>query len=269
MVGLKPGFAELPTDGVVPLSGTLDHVGPLAQSVSDAAHLFHALTGVTRRMPDETGPDGLRLAMPGGYFCDLLDREVRAQFEEALRALRAAGVIVEEVNVPHASEIAPVYLHIVLVEAAAYHAATLEAMPDRYTPPVRLRLEMGRYVLAEDYARALAGRDLLRHEVDAALEGRDALVLPTLPIPAPVLGASVVEIDGRTEPVRNVMLRLTQIFNLTGHPAISVPCGRTSAGLPCGLQLAGARGRTDALLGVARSCELVLDQPARRVAESR
>jgi aspartyl-tRNA(Asn)/glutamyl-tRNA(Gln) amidotransferase subunit A len=117
---------------------------------------------------------------------------------------------------------------------------------------------MGRYVLAEDYARAQKGRDVLRREVDVALQGYDALVLPTLPIAAPLLGAGSVDVDGRTEPVRNVMLRLTQLFNVTGHPAISVPCGRTAAGLSCGLQLVGERGGTDALLGVALSCEPLL-----------
>ncbi len=95
------------------------------------------------------------------------------------------------------------------------------------------------------------GREVLRREVDAALSGYDALLLPTVPIPAPPIGASTVEINGSKEPVRNVMLRLTQLFNLTGHPAISLPCGKTSAGLPCGLQLVGTRRQTDPLLHVA------------------
>ena len=131
----------------------------------------------------------------------------------------------------------------------------LDATPERYTPPVRLRLEMARYVLAEDYVRARAGRDALRREVDHALVGYDALVLPTVPIPAPLLGAAGVEIDGRTEPVRNVMLRLTQLFNITGHPAITLPCGVTPDGLPVGLQVAGPAGRTSELLTIAREVE--------------
>jgi aspartyl-tRNA(Asn)/glutamyl-tRNA(Gln) amidotransferase subunit A len=101
----------------------------------------------------------------------------------------------------------------------------------------------------------MEGRKLLRREVDAALEGVDALLLPTLPIPAPPLGASTVQVGASTEPVRNVMLRLTQLFNITGHPAISVPLGRTSAGLPCAAQLVGCRGDTDGLIRVALSCE--------------
>jgi aspartyl-tRNA(Asn)/glutamyl-tRNA(Gln) amidotransferase subunit A len=110
---------------------------------------------------------------------------------------------------------------------------------------------MGRYILAEDYVRALSGRDVLRLEVSAALQGRDALFLPALPIPAPRLGSATVKIGASEESVRNVMLRLTQLFDITGHPAISVPSGTTRAGLPCGLQLVGCRNQTDALLRVA------------------
>ena len=179
---------------------------------------------------------------------------MRAQFEGALARLQSAGALVHDVEIPHASSIAPVYLHIVLADAAAYHARTLEQIPERYTPPVRLRLEMGRYVLAEDYVRALKGRDRLTREVETALAAHDALVLPALPIPAPPLGAETAQVGATSEPVRNLMLRLTQLFDLTGHPAISLPCG-TTAGLPCGLQLAGVRDETEALLAVALACE--------------
>ncbi len=198
---------------------------------------------------------GLRLAVPRTYFCDVLDDEVRARFDEAIDRLRSAGAHVDEVEIRHAADIAKIYLHLVLGDAAAYHATTLDTMPEKYTPAVRVRLEMGRYVLAEDYVRALAGREVLRREVDAALALHDALVLPTLAIPAPAIGADSVQIGARSEPVRNVMLRLTQLFNVTGHPAISLPDGYTSGGLPCALQLVGYRMQTDALLKVALACE--------------
>ena len=131
----------------------------------------------------------------------------------------------------------------------------LQAAGGQYTPPVRLRLEMARYVLAEDYVRALALRDQLREEVDRALEGCDALVLPTLPIPAPHIGESTVQVGTAQEPVRSVMLRLTQLFNLTGHPAITIPCGAARNGLPCGFQIVGRRGATETLLQAALSLE--------------
>jgi aspartyl-tRNA(Asn)/glutamyl-tRNA(Gln) amidotransferase subunit A len=223
IVGLKPTLGEVSTDGVVPLSATMDHVGPLARTVTDASLVYHALLGdpaVTAPAPMPTS--GLRLAVPRPYFCDLLDDEVRARFEETIARLRAAGVHIHDIEIHHANTIAPTYLHIVLSDAAAYHAEALESMPERYTAPVRLRLELGRYILAEDYVRALASRDLLRREVDAALAQHDALLLPTLPIPPPLVGASTVQIGASSEPVRNVMLRLTQPFNLTGHPAISL-----------------------------------------------
>jgi aspartyl-tRNA(Asn)/glutamyl-tRNA(Gln) amidotransferase subunit A len=266
IVGLKPSYGEVSTHGIVPLSRTFDHAGPLTQSVGDACLVYHALLGDAGATPPAPMPlTGLRLAVPRRYFCDLLDDEVRARFEEALDRLRAAGAHVDDIDIRHASDIAPIYLLIVLADAAAYHAATLDAMPERYTAPVRLRLEMGRYVLGEDYVRALAGRDVLRREVDAALAQHDALVLPTLPIPAPAIGAISMKVGATTEPVRNLMLRLTQLFNVTGHPAISLPAGATSSGLPCGLQLVGCRAQTDALLRVALACErYTISGPSRR-----
>jgi len=259
IVGLKPSLGEVSTDGVVPLSRTFDHVGPLTQSVTDACLVYHALLGDASAQPPAPMPiHGLRLAVPRKYFCDLLDEEVRARFEEALERLRTGGAHIDEIEIPHAADIAPVYLHIVLADAAAYHATALETMPEKYTAPVRIRLEMGRYVLGEDYVRALAGRARLTREVDAALAQHDALILPTLPIPAPAIGANTVQIGATAEPVRNLMLRLTQPFNVTGHPAISMPSGQNTDGLPCAVQLVGRRLQTDALLRVALACESLI-----------
>jgi aspartyl-tRNA(Asn)/glutamyl-tRNA(Gln) amidotransferase subunit A len=256
IVGLKPSLGEVSTDGVIPLSSSLDHVGPLARSVADAWTVFRVLTGDLAPQPlVQAVPTALRLAVPRPYFCDMLDDDVRSRFEEALDRLRAAGVRVDEIEIAHTETIATVYLHVVLKEATAYHAATLDAVPERYTAPVRQRLEMGRRLTTEDYVRALAGREQLRRDVDAALADCDALVLPTLPIPAPKIGAEQVQVGATKEPLRNVMLRLTQLFNLTGHPAISIPCGLTREGLPCGLQLVGARAETEKLVRTALACE--------------
>jgi aspartyl-tRNA(Asn)/glutamyl-tRNA(Gln) amidotransferase subunit A len=263
LVGLKPGFGEISTDGVVPLSRTLDHVGPLAPSVVDAWSVHQALSGAAVDGALQTATlGGARVAVARRYFCELLDPEVAGRFEAALTALAGAGAVTVDAEIPHASLIGPIYLHIVFAEAAAYHAATLEAMPDRYTTPVRLRLETARYVLAEDYVRALDGREVLAREVDRALEDVAVLALPSLPIPAPPIGATAVDVGSRREPVRNVMLRLTQLFNLTGHPAVSLPCGRTKDGLPVGLQLVGRRGGTKELMQLALAVEETLsDKP--------
>ena len=260
IVGLKPTIGEVSTEGVVPLSKTFDHVGPFARTVGDVRLLYRAMSA-SGRDSRSNGADlqrsagDLRLGIPRGYLTDLLDGDVRARFDEATAVLRSAGATITDVSIPHASMTPAVYVHIHSSEGATYHARTLDAVPDRYTPVVRSRLEVGRYVLAEDYQRAMDGRALLRREVDAVLEDCNALMLPTLPIAAPVRGAESVVVNGVPEPVRALMLRLTQLFNVTGNPAISIPCGVTPGGLPVGLQLVGHRNQTKRLLSVAHVVE--------------
>jgi aspartyl-tRNA(Asn)/glutamyl-tRNA(Gln) amidotransferase subunit A len=259
LVGLKPAIGEVSTAGIVPLSRTLDHVGPLCRSVEDAGIVYDVLRGTTpgseRRA---SGLEGLRLGVLRGYFTALLDQQVASAFERACARLRDAGVTLQDVDVPHAGDVAPIYVHIVLSEAAAYHAKTLDSHGDAYTSSVRHRLEMGRYILAEDYVRAVRGRDVLIKEVEDAMAGRDGLLLPSVPIPAHKIGVSSVRIGGADEPIRNVTLRLTQLFNVTGHPAITVPCGRTPEGLPIGAQLVGHLNGTSDLLHLASATESYL-----------
>ena len=261
LVGLKPRYRDVPTQGVVPLSASLDHVGPLCATVADAAAIFAVIADAPGGGdPAEAGAArGLRLGVPRRYFLDLLDDDVARAFDATCARLSAAGVVLEDVVIPHAGETPAAYLHIALTEAAAFHARTLETRPDDYTPTVRVRLEAGRYVLAEDYLRAQRCRHVLRTEVSAALEGRDGLLLPSLAVPATPLGAATVRVSGADEPVRNVTLRLTQLFNLTGHAAITVPCGATGGGLPIGAQLVGAS--TASALRIALSLEPHLRGP--------
>jgi aspartyl-tRNA(Asn)/glutamyl-tRNA(Gln) amidotransferase subunit A len=253
--GLKPTLGELSCDGVVPLSNTLDHVGPMARGIADLGVMFDVMRGGSGGEPGRAA-GRLSLGVPGPYFCELLEADVRRALENARAALLGAGHDVRDVEIEHARWTPDVYLHIVLPEAARYHAISLEQHARSYSPGVRLRLEMGSYVLAEDYLRALGLRDTLTSRVDRALDGLDALLLPALPMPAPLLGATSVQIGDRTEPVRGAMLRLTQLFNVTGHPSVAFPApGPWSDALPRGLQLVGERGRTDRLLEVAVAVE--------------
>jgi len=258
-VGLKPTWGEVSARGVVPLSESLDHVGPLARSVADAWLLYLVLRGDGSAahwpLPCRSAARGMRLGIPKPYFLETLDDDVRQRFAESLAWLRQAGAVTVDVVIPHSREIASVYSLVSLPEASAYHAITVADHPELYTPNVRLRVEMGRYLLGEDYVRAQHGRNVLRAEVDTALAGCDALALPTLPIPAPPIGALMMDVGASQQPVRNMMLRLTQLFNLTGHPAISLPMGTTASGLPCGFQLVGRRFETEPLLAVASACE--------------
>jgi aspartyl-tRNA(Asn)/glutamyl-tRNA(Gln) amidotransferase subunit A len=193
--------------------------------------------------------------VPRPYFFDQLDPGTRRAIDAAIGRVRDDGHAVEDVQIERAASTADVYLHICLPEASWYHAPTLATSSDKYSPGVRLRLEMGRYLLAEDFVRAMRLREALTQAVDRALQGRDALLLPALSIPAPPLGAATVEVDGAPAPVRATMLRLTQLFNITGHPAVAMPAGSGPEGLPRSLQLVGHRGRTDRLLAVAAAVE--------------
>ena len=258
IVGLKPGWGEISASGVVPLSRQLDHVGPLGACVTDAWIQYNAMLPAGRQttgVPAAASLKGLRLGVPAGYLFDQLDADVERVVMSTIDTLRRSGAIVTEVAIPHATDMAAIYLHLVLGDAAEYHARTLMSRPQDYTPNVRLRLEMARYVLAEDYVRALRGKAVIAHEVDRAMDGVDVLVLPSLAIPAPPIGAVTMPVKGGPEAVRTLMLRCTQPFNLSGHPAISIPCGHAHGGLPIGFQLAGHHGQTPALVQAALAVE--------------
>jgi aspartyl-tRNA(Asn)/glutamyl-tRNA(Gln) amidotransferase subunit A len=216
-----------------------------------------------RAMKDRAEPAGARadpprpfvFGVPEAYFCDRLHPGVRQALSRTRDVLARAGHEIRTVEIEDAARTADVYLHIVLPEASWIHSWMLDSYAGNYSPGVRLRLEMGRYIVAEDYVRALFLRRVLTGAVQRAMEGCDALLLPALAIPAPPLGAATVEVDGRSEPVRAVMLRLTQLFNITGHPAIAVPAGRTHDGWPVGVQLVGHLEKTGQLLALAASLE--------------
>jgi aspartyl-tRNA(Asn)/glutamyl-tRNA(Gln) amidotransferase subunit A len=256
-VGLKPTLGEISTNGVVPLSTTMDHLGPMTRSVADAAVIFDVLKG-RPATGTAAAREPLTFGIPRPYFFDVLERGVRDTLEAAREAIVSAGHTVRDVAIAHAPWTADVYLHIVLPEASRYHAAWLERHAAAYSPGVRLRLEMGRYILAEDYIRALDLREALRPAVDRALDGCDALLLPSLAIPAPPVGATAVDVDGTSAPVRAVMLRLTQLFNVTGHPAIALPGRPGRDGLPRGVQIVGRRHATERLLEIGAAVEAVV-----------
>ncbi len=259
VVGLKPGYGEVPTAGVVPLSPSLDHVGPLARTVADTALVWSVL--VARRFERLEPPPvrGLRLRQLAGYFAAPVDSAVRVAMDGALERLRVLGASIGIHSWPDAGTIPATYTNIVLPEGALWHEAYLATRAEQYSPAVRERFESGRTIPAVAYLAARQARARWRRAVDDALDGYDALLLPTLPVVAPRLGDPDVTIDADppvTVPVRQVLLRQTQLFDLTGHPAISLPL--RTPGLPVGLQLVGRLGDTDRLLNVAAACEQAL-----------
>jgi len=151
---------------------------------------------------------------------------------------------------------AAAYLPICLADAAALHAATLETQGADYSPGVRARLEAGRYVAAEDYARATQAQVVLRQAVDRALGRADVLLLPTSPVTAPTFGTATIRFGDAEEPIRTALLRLCQPFNLTRHPAITLPVPTAPGTLPVGLQLVASD--TERLLEIALAVEAAL-----------
>ena len=255
VVGLKPSFGEVPVAQVIPLSFTLDHVGPLARSVQDAAWVWAVLAG--QPLEPVVAPDlaSLRLGRLRGYFSHV-STDVRLPFDDTMADLRRHGVAIHDIDLDRCDAIALTYVNVALPEAAHWHARYLPGRAAEYSANVRARLELGASISAVDYLKARETRLELRRVVDEQLEACDALVLATLPIVAPPLGADEVPVDEHgleRLPVRSAMLRHTQLFNLTGHPAISLPL--PGPGLPVGLQLVGKRGHTSRLMAIAAAIE--------------
>ncbi len=258
VVGLKPTRGEIPLTGVIPLSTTLDHGGPLASSVQDAAWLWAVMADLPPAIVTPQPPATLRLRRLTAYFDAIVTPQVREPFEAALSALEAAGARIDPLELERTDDIGRAYVDLVLPEAAHWHARFLDRRRALYSPTVHARIASGRDIPAVAYVAARDVRRALRDVVDRALDGVDALVLPTLPIVAPPIGATDVTIKGTTEPIpiRSAMLRHTQLFNMTGHPAISLPVA--VEGLPVGLQLVGHWRQTSRLLAIAAGCEKIV-----------
>ncbi len=282
VVGLKPTFGRVSCFGVVALCPSLDHTGPLARTVSDAAILLAAIAGedardsTTLRQPplgkglgvrgkgrgkSRKPAAGIRLGWPKHYYFDRVDEEVRHALESAAKEYERLGAVVEEVALPHVSDPDVPRSLIALPEARAYHERMgwYPARAADYSEETRKRLEMGAEVKATEYVRGWEIKQKFLADYNAAFERMDAILAPAAPVAAPPIGAKTVTIGGQEEAVRSALLRLNRPQNLTGLPAISVPCGFTRAGLPIGMQLIAPAWEEIALLRIARLYEQATD----------
>ncbi|HSB80225.1 MAG TPA: amidase [Candidatus Methylomirabilis sp.] len=270
IVGLKPTYGRVSRAGVVPLAWSLDHIGPMTRTVTDAALLLQVLAGSDPADPSTAGvpvPDyrqamqgdlrGLHLGLPQDVFFERLDPEVRAAVLAAARALENLGVSVEEVRLPRMQHAGTAVFAIIAAEATAYHEPYLRTRAAEYGPDVRARLSTGQFILASQYLKAQRARQVIRAEVDVVLRRLDALLLPTTPIPAPRTDERAVTVDGLSDDPRAWLTRCTRPINLTGHPALSVPCGLTTGGLPIAFQLVGRQFDEATLLRVGAAYESV------------
>ncbi len=277
IVGLKPTYGRISCHGVLPLSWTLDHPGPMTRTVYGAAVMLAAMAGHDPCDPaaaDVPVPDyaaglrdgvvGLRIGVDPRWALSGIHQEVRAAFQEALAVLEDLGAEIVEVSVPWVEEGMDAALTILMAEATGIHEEFLRTRPDDYQPDVRARLEKGFAVRGIDYGRARRAGELLRRDFVLLFQKVDLLATPMCGIPAPKLGQREVIIDRETVPVMGPLTRYTRVFNLTGLPAISVPCGFSSEGLPIGLQLVGRAWDEAMVLRAACAYEAATEWTQRR-----
>ncbi len=267
VVGLKPTSGRVGRTGVLPLSWTLDHVGPITRSVADNALLLGALCGfdpdddasVRRSREDfardlSTGVRRLRVGVPDACY-EHLDPEVRQGAGEALRRWEELGVTLMPVEIPELDRIVSAQRTILSAEAYSVHRRRLTERPQVFRPAVRDRLTANATLPAWAYAESHRLRGEAIHALDEALAEVDVLATPTVPIPAPLLGRQEISSTGRPEVVQAALTRLTGVTNLTGHPSLTVPCDRRPGELPVGVQLIGRRWAESMLFRFGRALE--------------
>jgi aspartyl-tRNA(Asn)/glutamyl-tRNA(Gln) amidotransferase subunit A len=270
-VGIKPTYGRVSARGVIPLSWSLDHVGPLAATVSDAALVLQAIAGYdpldvgSADVPVADYVSGLgdravnlRVGIPRAHFYDDLDSEVQAAMEKAIAVIATLVAEVREVQIEVSSD-----RTVQAAESFAYHAEHVERTPELYQPETLRRIRTGENISAADYIqrrRELEGERRRAHEFFAEV---DLLVTPTMPIPAPAI-ADLKKDPSALRPAELMLLRNTRPFNVWGLPAISVPCGFTKSGLPIGMQIAGPHWREDLVLKLAHAFESATEWYQRR-----
>jgi aspartyl-tRNA(Asn)/glutamyl-tRNA(Gln) amidotransferase subunit A len=276
VVGLKPTYGRVSRAGALPLAWSLDHAGPLARSVADCALLLQAIAGADPRDPASSAepvPDfsagllsgvaGLRIGVPRDHFFDVVEPEVDRLVRAAIVALDRLGAHVVEVALPHARHSQTAGNVIMATEAAVWHADWLRDRPGDYGEDVLQRISGGQLVSGTEYLRCQQLRTLLQADFARAFEQVDVVLAPTVPLVAPPIGRTFEPGGPLNVPPRAIANRTTVPCNLTGMPAISVPCGFAND-LPVGLQIMGPAFSEPLVLRVAAAYEQAHDWRLRR-----
>jgi aspartyl-tRNA(Asn)/glutamyl-tRNA(Gln) amidotransferase subunit A len=269
-VGLKPTYGRLPLKGIFPLSASLDTVGPIARTVADAVAMYLVMAGRGAEVPDtwarfpegEASLAGKRIGVLGSFFTDQLQSPVAAAFEASIETLRELGAEIVPCDWTDAQAARTAAIMISRIESAFVHRDALRNAPQLMGEALRSRVELGAILPADAYFRLKAARVAVRDSIAAVYREHtlDAIAAPTLPATASTSGESHVTYDdGATEEVGPAMTRLTQPWNATGQPVISVPCGFDPAGLPIGLSLVGRPDEEMALADIAHAYEQAND----------
>jgi aspartyl-tRNA(Asn)/glutamyl-tRNA(Gln) amidotransferase subunit A len=273
ITGLKPTYGRVSLRGVLPLSWHTDHVGPMARSVLDAAIVLGVIAGYDPEdpssilaPPDDTlehiqdGVRGWRIALAGDEYFREVDPEITAAVQEAARTFESLGAHIEMVEFPGARLAAQANGLMVTSDAAAFHRERLQSSPYGFGADVLQRLNSGAAYSSTEYVLARRTQTTLRRQFELFFTGYDLLLTPTTPVTAPLIaGPDAVE-------QARLLTRFTAPFNLTGLPALSLPCGITQGGLPIGLQIVAAPWGEANLLRAGHAYQLATDWHTRRPA---
>jgi len=261
IVGLKPTYGRVSVQGVMPLSMSLDHVGPIARTILDAAVMLQAIAGNDAKGANSDDvPVGdylaireqarpVRIGVPRKFFYEDLEAEVASAVEDALGVLRSLGNDLFEIEID-----VPTDRTLQAAESYAYHCEFVSKSPELYQPETLRRIRTGEGISAERREQAARELKQVRSEIYKVFEDVDLLVTPTTPILAPAIDDLKRDPDV-LRPCELVLLRNTRPANVWGLPAISIPCGFTRAGLPVGLQIIGPHWREDRVLQLAYAYE--------------
>lgn len=252
LVGLKPTIGRVPTHGVVPYCWTLDHVGLITRTVADSADLLEVVSGYDPRDPGSVnlpreaysdaigaGVSGVRVGIPSDFFFDRCDPQILAALERVKAHLVRRGAVLVPVSFPDMAQTRTVSLTVQMPEALSAHSAYLETRGDLYSADFRAGLAVGQCILAEHYVKAKRFIETYRQQTNALFDQADVILTPATPEIAQKVGTVSTRRDGVDEAVGNAITRYTSFFNMTGHPALTMPCGMHTEGLPIGLQLIG------------------------------
>ena len=277
IVGLKPTYGRVSRHGLTPLAWSMDHPGPMVRTVEDAAITMNVIAGhdpndvasANLPVPDYTAAltgeiRGLRVGVPRQYMEAPLDPEVRQAVNGALEQMETMGAEVVEVEFPEFNDAAAISTTMLMAEATACFRDLLASDGSRLYEPVRLRLEAGLFISAADYLRAQQGRAVFDLAARRLLEDVDLLAGPTEPVTAPPLLQQQVLAGEQEIGTVAALTQYTRPYNITGFPAISVPCGFSTDGMPIGLQLAGRPFDEETVLRAAHAYEQSTDWHSRR-----
>ncbi len=255
IVGLKATHGLIDASNVRNISWSLDHVGPLTKNMTDLAIMMEAMTG--QNYSDVLTKDirGLRVGVPLNYFNELIESTTADLYSAALENLEKLGAILIEVEIPFSPTDLSLSFSVGIAEAGLVHEKSIIENLDSFGADVKASLESSHSITALDYMKALNRKKQLFTDFEDLFKTVDVIATPTMPDTTKKIGEEQFEIEGVMDSTFNSMIRLPAVFNLTGQPALSIPCGIAPNGLPVGLQLAGAAFNEKKLINVGFAYE--------------